>query len=375
MRIQTHSKYNDHVSSVAKCRDFTSGQDAVKLKGQAYLRSLGESTDYVEYLHGATLLGRTQATVKAWSARAAGSDMSTTYPDKSWLEDIDGAGTTIHDIARYCIHELIVAGRVCALVDVDKLGDVTIATYTTENLMDWGCDSGGRVNHVILREELEERDSECVMISKVLYRRLYIDDEGYYKQTVYTDQGDVIEEVTPHTAAGKMEWIPIVIANAQQLSTDIQTSPVRMIADLEEYHYNVWAKLSYNYRYLAGMQLFLSGFTADDGKDLVVSPNFLIQSSNPDAKVSVISPPSCAPLTAELEAVEKRLDALGAHSATLQHTTTVAGAESQADARTAQIDAVRRVTVSVMTKILRYVADFNGIPLDKQVGITYTIVE
>ena len=122
MPIDTlHPAYDGAAARWKRCRDAVAGQDAVHAAGTAYLPKLSEqkAEEYTAYKQRAGWYGATGRTHQGLLGmvfrKAPAADMPAAL--LTMADDIDLAGSTLEDLARETLSQVLEAGRVALLVE------------------------------------------------------------------------------------------------------------------------------------------------------------------------------------------------------------------------------------------------------------------
>lgn len=254
MPVQSlHPAYEAAQDDWQRNRDAVAGQAAIRRGGDRYLprpnandTSEANRARYARYLERALWYAapeRTKASLIG-SVFRKGPEKQELAPQVEYLlEDADGTGTSLEQVAKEIVGELLEVGRVGVLVDypeaaagasqeeVERQGlRASFATYPAESIINWRVSKvGGRylLTLLVLREVIEKGEDEFAKDIVIQYRVLRLSD-GVYTQTVYDDAaqqvGDVIE---PRNADGnRWQVIPFVIIGAETNRAEVDAAPL-----------------------------------------------------------------------------------------------------------------------------------------------------
>jgi hypothetical protein len=315
MVSNTHSDYNENKSIWKANRAAFKGQKSIKEGTTLYLPPKGfhveqgmkNTTDqgYIEYTafsNRAVWFDATHRTVEATMglifrrpAFITGDDLIEPY-----VKDFTVDNKTLQTASEELCKEVILQGRAGLLVsypEVDTTGmskqeveDRNIhaysAIYKTEDIINWKLRKvAGRLipTLVVLKERVDAPSNTTFDTQKVdQYRVLQLDEEGYYKQTLYYLENYNISEQDPFAKAfpageyyplmngKKMIEIPFIPIGVSGVTWDIERSPVSGIVDLNIAHYRNSAELEAAIAMTSSPTLVISGFEVKDGSKIVL---------------------------------------------------------------------------------------------------------
>lgn len=276
-------------------RDCIEGEKAVKAEGNRYLPQFEgmEPADYDAYLMGATFYNFTGRTVKAM----VGSIFKRKPVITGMPENLQPAVTRITRVAnsfnifaKFIAREVLAVGRVGVLVDYPA-GPTTepkpyLASYTTENILDWQTAlnaATGKVilTRVVLREFELVRSAQGATQYYARYRvlRLTPDASGklVYSQQLYTNPSGSAElsdafaqpEIVITRRGETLDYIPFRIFGALLSESGVEVPPLLDIALLNLSHYRSYAHLEHG-RFYTGFPIYtVSGDNTDDAEYLI----------------------------------------------------------------------------------------------------------
>lgn len=215
----THPLYDKMHRIWQKCRDFSTGSDAVKSAGEHYLpnffrRDLAQlsefnreyapevpyrdvsGTQYGAYLWRAMLSGATARTVEGLVGAAMRKAPIIRNPSvlDPFVADMLHTGVAAVSVAASLLAELLITGRVGVLVDrlEGDNGRLRLCLYLAEDIINWGRNElTDQLDWVVLRETRFDRDPDDFYAwnETVRYRELDF-REGIYQATLWEQSVD-----------------------------------------------------------------------------------------------------------------------------------------------------------------------------------------
>lgn len=260
-----HPLYAEMSPVWRECRDAVAGQRAVKKGGELYLPATFADTDekrYAQYLQRAYFMGVTGRTKEALTGMVFRKPPRVVVPPQiePFLENIDGAGQSLEQLAKEIVGDELTTGRYVLLVDypsapegIDSEAErmlglrPTIAAYAAESLINWrfeGVNGRKLLTLAVLAESVETGDDEFSHDTVTVYRVLRLRD-GVYTQALYDQSGDPIaDEYVPRMAGGApFDHIPLHIIGAVNNLPDPDVPPLYDMAVLNISHYRNTADL------------------------------------------------------------------------------------------------------------------------------------
>ena len=260
-----HPLYADMLPVWRECRDAVAGQRAVKRGGALYLPSTFAQNDterYAQYLARAFFMGVTGRTKEALTGMVFRKPPRVVVPPQIevLLENIDGAGQSLEQLAKEIVGDELTTGRFVLLVDypsapegIDSEAErmmglrPTIAAYAAESLINWRFDGvNGRkmLTLAVLSETVDANDDEFSHGTETVFRVLRLRD-GVYTQSLYNDSGEQIgDEYTPRMAGGApFDHIPLHIIGSVNNLPEPDMPPLFDMAVLNISHYRNTADL------------------------------------------------------------------------------------------------------------------------------------
>ena len=211
-----------------KCRDAVKGEESVKGKGKAYLpRPSGmDDEDYKGYITRAQFFNATGRTLDGLSGMMNRKPPMVIVPKglEKYLDNVDGKGHSLNQFVSFCTRENLITNWGGVLVDAPKIEQSVsqaeferknlqayLIYYAAENIINWHFNTDGRqqyIDYVIFREIVEERTSNYSTETKEYHRVCEIDEDGYYRQTLFNDKDEILSVVYPQNRNGKYTQIP-----------------------------------------------------------------------------------------------------------------------------------------------------------------------
>lgn len=255
----THPQYNDSLEIWEKTRAATKGGKAV-YDGDFLRKFMPEDKPRQEqYKKCAYYLNITGRTLDALLGAIFRHEPEADLPalmDYA-LEDADGSGQSLNQVAKEVCSEVMQTGRYGLLADYpDSPEGLTreevqrlelrayMGLYRAESIINWKTTTiGGKsmMSLVVLQESTEvprdEFDSEMVTQYRVL--RL---NEGVYTVQIYDDEGKpVTEEVAPTAGGSVLDHIPFHLIGAANNLPAPDMPPLYPMAELNIAHYQTTA--------------------------------------------------------------------------------------------------------------------------------------
>ena len=235
-----HPLYIKYKKRWEMIRDCIEGDDAIKKKGEVYLPKLcraspkEEEMVYRAYQARAFWVNYTGQALENIHGmimrRCPTIDAPADFKRSGVLDNIDGRGTNLHQFLSDSVYDTIQTCYGGILADIPQARDgMTLAEaeeegispymryYKAEDIINWKEDDtmGGRFSLVVLREAFDNSDDMFVHKTEIRYRVLTLDEDGFYKQILYTPIKDkrgrktYIEEEIQFTARGEhLTFIP-----------------------------------------------------------------------------------------------------------------------------------------------------------------------
>lgn len=255
----THPEYDLHKGEWQRTEDAAVGSPALRKRPLEYLPEPWATTEAERYkafcqrAYYTNYTGRTESVLQGMVFRKpATQEIPATLEDL--LEDFDGAGDSIEQVAKLALKERLRKNRFVFLVDYPPARpDVTreeerqlglrpiAAPYPAEALINWRFESVGgkrRLIMAVLKESENVSEDEFGHDFEPRYRVLRLRDGAYTQQLVDESGKVLVEEFAPSKAGGEtFNYIPLHGVR------EIQTAPLQPIAELNLAHYWNTARL------------------------------------------------------------------------------------------------------------------------------------
>lgn len=234
--IQSLSKaYAKYAPKWKKCRDVIEGEDSVKRFRELYLpRPSGmDDYDYNSYLMRAQFFNASGRTLDGLCGMLNRKPIMIEIPDnfRTYLNNVDGKGHNFEQFAKSSMRDTLVTGWGGVLLDMPKAENIIsqrdfeenelyayMTYYKAESVFKWRYFHNGRrqcLKYVVFKEEVEIDTVEYETESRIYYRCCEIDEEGYYRQTLYNDNMEILEQTYPSGKNGKFRFIPFYFLSAE----------------------------------------------------------------------------------------------------------------------------------------------------------------
>lgn len=360
----------DRLAEWALCHDAANGESAIKSRGTTYLPSpsgysaaagmteVGAISAYNAYKMRAQFPDVLAASIGSMIGIIHGKDSEVQLPAalEYLLENVDGKKSTLETFHKGITRSLLTKGRYGVLADAPlDGGDPFLAGYEAETIINW--DEG----FFVLDETGYQRDGyKWSLVER--HRVLQIID-GSYAQIVHGKLGPI--DVTPtRQGGGLLDRVPFEVANARNVSCDIETPPLIGVARAALAMY----QLSADYR----LQLYMSGqetLVAINGeKPTAVGAGVvheMIGASDESAPDLKYVGPSCIGIDKHLEAIEHNRDAAVQSGARLFEQSQQAQESGEARkmrfrSETANLQTVAQASSALLERSLRNIAAMKG---------------
>lgn len=339
-----HPRYEDQLERWRKNRAACSGQDQVKRMGTVFLpddseqdKSLEARARYNRYLLRATWFpcaGYTKQGLIGMTFRRAPEVELPTQLGYA-MENADGSGLSLEQVAKLALSEVIEVGRLGMLVDypaaepglsaeaVASLGlAARLTIYRAESIDNWKLQNIGGVLKLVmvkLCELAEVEKDEYLLEHEKRYRVLRLED-GAYTQTVYDENEQQIGKVMVPRQADGSTWdhIPFHIIGATTNTPEVDEALISGIVDLNTAHYQMSADSAKNLHIHSGGTLVISSdlsneqWTAANPQGVTVGADQgLFLGAQGNASLLQLNPASA--VEEKLRSLELQMIAVGAH--------------------------------------------------------------
>ena len=300
-----HPDYVAFQGQRQKVQDVFNGTDTLRARGEQYLpRNPHEDyRDYNTRLDRSFLTNYVRQTVKTFASRPFTEKIRIEGDDQfeDRMTDIDGEGTSLHNLAFDAFEAQIRDGLVFLMADKPNVpGAVTEADmkgvkpyltfFTADQVIGWKTDrvnSQERVTQVrifqkILRDSSDDPfEVESVDMIRVLnlttWEEWEFDKSSRKYELVKNGDYDFKIDGVPR--------IPIVVAYCDKRGTYIADSPMEQIADLNLAHWQSTSDLR-NILHIAQVPILFSKNLGDDDGEMTIGPNSRASTSNPEGDLN-----------------------------------------------------------------------------------------
>lgn len=333
-----NSQYIKHATQWERCRDVIAGQDAVHAAGSKYLSMLSgqNEEEYQAYKRRATLFNAAARTLDALSGMIFSAAPRVTLPPamSAWASDITLDGTSLTNLAKSTVEDLISVGRVGIIVEhpANELDGITVGAaeamnlrpylrkYTAESIHDWRT---GSVNGAIdltmvkLHETIDSPSGEFETSKTEQYRVLDL-FEGAYRVRLYqkskAGEWALIGENFPTKNGQVLNYIPFVIINTACVGADIEKPPLLDLVDHNLAHYRNTADFEHGLHFTGLPTPVVSGVQLDEGQKLTIGSGSAWVFPDPAARATYLefTGAGLTQLADAIAAKEKRMAVLGA---------------------------------------------------------------
>lgn len=379
------------------------GEDAVKALGDKVLprpnpsdTSEANKLRYESYKTRAVFVNATGRTSQGLVGYVFSKDPVVTLPAalESLEHDIDGAGTTLHQLAKRTLAAVVGLGHCGLLTDYPKsegsattaaqlkAGDVrpTVTFYEPEQIINWRVAATGAKTalvFLVLRETTLEEKDEFTSEAKTQYRVLTLNGNAVQVR-IFDADGEVVETFDPKDAKGNpLTEIPFTFVGSETNDATIDPSPLGDLATLNLAHY----RNSADYEeavYMVGQPTpWFSGLTEEwvanvlKGQVLLGSRAAVLLPPNGAAGMLQVSP-NTMPKEA-MESKERLMVALGAklvEQKQVQRTATEASMEQASE--TSILTTCANNVFAAFTRALKFAGVFVG---DTTSEVSYDLSE
>lgn len=212
------------------CEDVIEGESAVKKGSTRYLpkpRGMKESEYRESYLTRAEFFPATGRTLEGLHGLMFSKDVQIEVPEElsEYLENVDGEGTSFGQFTNDVAWESLKthfggvlidapeASEYTSMRDAEENGIVPYMTYYSAfDVINWDYDRIGRskkLMFVVLEErEYVDTTDRFTKEEKKRYRLCELDEDGFYRQQVYDEEGVLLSEHYPKKFGENLRYIP-----------------------------------------------------------------------------------------------------------------------------------------------------------------------
>lgn len=252
--------------------DVLEGSDAVKRNATTYLPMLAghreEPESYSEYVTNALFMNGSALTLSAYIGAIFRKDMTLEVPAriKPRLDNINGAGDSIHTFAKRVMRHVLAFGRYGLLVEAAAPSDdgssnvidfrdpaanlPWIAGYEARDIRCWRTRTvAGRpvLDQLILHEQVEvQDDDEFGFKLESQYRVLDLDETGMYRVRLFREINnthEIVASYEPRPRGQRIPYIPFVFINPTDLRPSVSKPPLLDLVDVNLSHFKSSAEI------------------------------------------------------------------------------------------------------------------------------------
>ena len=254
-----HPDYLRGSAAWSRVRACQEGTDAVKAAGKRYLpQPLGMiNKDYDKYLLRANFLPAVRRTEEVLSGLLLRDPPEVKAPPDAdaLLADVTLTRQALVGFAQDVVSELLVVGRIAVVLDfVAPVGGAVRPYWClkhAEDLLAWRVemldDGPERLTRLVFRENtlVEDPKNEYGLILEHRVREYTLTEEGVVVRVLALRDSKWVEtkNIIPMVIGAPLREIPVMIANARGVGTEVIQPPLAPIADLALSHYRTSADL------------------------------------------------------------------------------------------------------------------------------------
>ena len=313
--MKNHEDYKEYAERWKKCRAFAFGDEheIKELHEEVIPMQVDEDkTDYakrVDYAHVDNKVAASMWIYRGLAFRKNPVLSKLTEKQQVYIDNIDGSGMSVIDLAKKLHSEHLAVTRYGLLIDgepvnpgeshadyVARGGRHKICMYTAESILDWSC-KNGIINYVLLKEKdhkivFNPAKNEFEQEHKDVYRTLDTLD-GYYRVMLWRkkegadlsggSEFELIEEPQQPTMNGApLAFIPFNIYPDTHPSTPM----IQGLVDANIAHLKADAMDSNLCRLIATPTPYFAGFSelSDPQKNTKVNLSSALVTNNPNAR-------------------------------------------------------------------------------------------
>ncbi len=250
-----NTEYANNTRRWRQVRDCVEGDERIKARGTRYLPQFipTDAARYDQYRERAIFVNFTGRTLSSLVGAAFRKPPEATeIPDGllPFLDDLDGRGQSLAQVAKSTISNGLQTGRHGLLVDYPRTEGTltieqvaaqgirpTVREYTAENIINWRM-QGDKTVLVVLRETVEDTSDFFNLTTDFQYRVLRLIGDVYVQQ-LYDDGGTQVgEDVIPADSTGAAwDIIPFVFYGATNNTPDVDQPPLYDMSVVNIGHY------------------------------------------------------------------------------------------------------------------------------------------
>lgn len=398
-----HKDYRARVEQWKRARDVMAGRDAILTAGQDYLPKLADQSpeEYAKYAKRAKWYGASWRTVQGLVGMMFRKAPELVVPEeiKPYLEDIDMAGTPIHQFLKDASTEALGMGRVGLLVDYPKkpAGEITLAeaeqgglrpkivSYKTESIINWRkrrvknktvlslvvlCEMAAKINPENIWEEQYEKR----------WRVLDLDDRNFYRVRMFkkNDRGEdeqIGPDEYPLMDGQKMEYIPFYPVSPDGLDIVPYEPSLLDLFDLNLHHWRVSADYEHGCHFTGLPTPWIAGYSPAQNEKGEITEKLMVGSTaawtfpDPQAKAGYLefTGQGLSALKANLEHTEAQMAVLGARmlAPEKKQVETATTSNIQKNGETSALADLALSLSQAVTAALKTFVQWAGKPVDK----------
>jgi hypothetical protein len=295
-----------------RCRDVTTGQDAVHAAGEAYLPKLKDQDDkeYRAYLGRATFYNATWRTVAGLVGMLFRQPPKLEVPPvvEPLLDDVTMSGVPFLLFAESVCEEAMKLGRVGILVDYPEASVVNMTMadaaaqnlrpmmqlYRAEAIINWKVarvDNVWQLVMVVLREHEAISIDEFTQKYEDRYRVLDLIDRRYRVRMFKRDgAADVLlSEVYPFMGGKPLNFIPFTFLGTDDVTPEVDDPPLIDLVNVNLSHYRNTADLEHGAHFTGLPTPWIAGWQPDAaGEKLYIGSSSAWTFKSKDAKAEFL---------------------------------------------------------------------------------------
>jgi len=251
-----HPQYCNHQAEVC--------EHAYEGKVKQYVpKPTGMSTkEYEQYVSRGVYFNMTKRTVEASVGAITRRNPSTNVEDIQIVDDL-----SVNEFCSQIARELFLSGRAGVLVDYDMDKEAPYLCYVErENIINWRSD----YSMIMLKEHvLEENPKDPYELVYVCqYRKLFINEQGFYEYTVYRKDGQdnfyVYDSNIPTYRGTPFTEVPFVFVNPFDITQDAHEPIILNMAQINISHFISTVDIEHAVHFTALPQPYVAGDFARD---------------------------------------------------------------------------------------------------------------
>ena len=312
----THPDYDTWSPKWTKCRDFFSGEDEVKEKKTAYLRSPSGFKDtsdrYILFLHMAKFFPAVSRTIEGYEGLVFRNDLQVNIGNEERLQavvdNLTYTGVSMNAYARRVLCERILIGRYGELVDYQsgngsELGRAFSKGYKAEDIINWRVEHIGglpKLVLVVLTENRQEKEDEFSSKDYTVYRVLDLGDDPHvaphYRVREFRIEDDdgnsqevqVGDDKYPDFNGEPITEIPFKFYGVRENSPAIERPPMLDMVNIVMHDFHNSANLEWGRQMTSLPQMWRAGFSDEESDEIEVGSTVVWDAASPDAKAGMV---------------------------------------------------------------------------------------